>query len=66
MKSWLDIENWKAENISSVFQTDQYFDFIIINSESATYHKYIEQNGRNTFMAILKTLGNSILILSIN
>ena len=42
----------------------QYFDFIVINAENTTLHKYTVQNGRSMFRAISEIVGNSVLIPS--
>lgn len=49
--------------ISSVFfGVYPYFDVIVINAENATLHKYVIQNDKRIFRAILETVGNSVLI----
>ena len=44
-----------------ISRVDQYFDFIIVNTNNAALHKYVVQNGRSMFRAISKTVGNSVL-----
>lgn len=49
-----------------LFKIDQCRDFIIVNAENSTLHKYIVQNSRSTFRAISDVLGHPDLIPSQN
>lgn len=39
----------------AVFRNDQYFDFIVIDTENSLSHKLRVQSGRSIFIAILQT-----------
>lgn len=54
---------WSSFNI---FRIDWYFDFIIISLEYNASQKYVVQNSRIIFRAILEIIRNFVLILSQN
>jgi hypothetical protein len=47
---------------SLLFRVNQYFDFIIVDAENASLHKYVLQNGRSICRTISEIAGNSVLI----
>lgn len=52
-----------SDGVSSMFsRVGRYSNFILMNAENDTLHKYVIQNGRRMFRGISEIVGLSILV----